>query len=190
MRRKWILTATLCGLWALPLLADQITINEQGGSSGTLPFKVTPGTLILCEGGVVKDPKGKAIGCQSGISDVLQFTQTNIGGVIRSQWTMFSEKEAKADTGAASSPGVEVDLTKIPPIKGNTSFIAETVSEDATETVAFTPAATEPGFALEGGPASYNITSDVPVPEPASLTLVALGLGALGLVSRCKRSRP
>jgi len=55
MRRKWVWTAMLCGLWALPVLADQITINEQGGASGTLPFKVTPGTLVLCEGGVAKN---------------------------------------------------------------------------------------------------------------------------------------
>ena len=64
--------------------------------------------------------------------------------------------------------------------------------ENVNQTFTYRPGVGQPGFALLNNVAvTYDITSDVPVPEPGTLALLAMGLLSIGLVSaftrRCHR---
>jgi hypothetical protein len=55
--------------------------------------------------------------------------------------------------------------------------------------MSYTPTANQPGF-VPGFMATYNITSDFAVPEPASLAMLSLGLATVaGLVWRHRKVR-
>jgi hypothetical protein len=82
------------------------------------------------------------------------------------------------EPGTSAAPGDRVLLIPFP---APFFSIGEPVAEEMTQTLLYTPAPGQPGFALvEGVPVSYAITSDE-VPEPATWLLIATALvGLLG----------
>jgi hypothetical protein len=107
------------------------------------------------------------------ISDVIRFNPSQNGGSLVFYSDSFDGSDALADTGFPTAF-----------YTNNISFTE--VGPEGANGLTYTPVAGQPGFvAGAAGPVTYVIISDSLVPEPCSLTLLAIG-AACGLAS-CRR---
>ena len=107
------------------------------------------------------------------ISDIIRFNPNQNGGSLVFYSDKLDGADALADTGFPNAL-----------YTNNLTFFE--VGPEGANGLTYTPVAGQPGFvAGAAGPATYVITSDSRVPEPCSLTLLALG-AACGLAS-CRR---
>jgi hypothetical protein len=154
------------GAWAVT-----INIDEFQHDTVLLPFVPQQGTLSLCENpSVLLSP----ITCEAPASDTVVFLAGATTGTAL----------LESDLPEPGTPGAPGDRVLLIPFPAPFFSIGEPGAEEMTQTLLYTPALGQPGFALvEGVPVSYAITSDE-VPEPTTWLLVAAGLVRVGRLGR------
>ena len=200
MKRHTILAIVIVAACALvgtsTLLAQGFTItisaDENGhgtlvnsnGFSSALPFALLPdpgpGGLPAAATYGLLNPPGLVAGDLiffevpvNTISDLIRFNPNQNGGSLVFYSDNLNGVDALADTGLPTA------------LYANNITFTE-VGPEGANGLTYTPVAGQPGFvAGAAGPVTYVITSDSRVPEPCSLTLLALG-AACGLAS-CRR---
>jgi hypothetical protein len=200
MKRHTILAIFIVAASALvgtsTLLAQGFTVtisaNENGhgtfvnsnGFSSALPFALLPdpgpGGLPAAATYGLLNPPGLVAGDLiffevpvNTISDIIRFNPNQNGGSLVFYSDNLDGADALADTGFPTA------------LYANNITFTE-VGPEGANGLTYTPVAGQPGFvAGSGGPVTYVITSDSRVPEPCSLTLLALG-AACG-VAICRR---
>jgi hypothetical protein len=145
-----------------------------GGLAGALTYDLlnppgqTAGDLVLLEnGGLVSDIiRFNPSETCSGTTGCLVFYSDNFDGV-----------DSLADIGFPTASYTNIlTVNEVGP-EGNNGFT-------------YTPMAGQPGFvAGAGGPVTYVIQSDSSVPEPSSILLLGIGLGAVIFVCRKRVGR-
>ena len=161
------------------------TLVNSNGFKSALPFALLPdpgpgGLPAALTYGLLNPPglvAGDLILIERGpgapISDLIRFNPNQNGGSLVFYSDNLEGADALADTGFPTAF-----------YTNNTTFFE--VGPEGANGITYTPVAGQPGFvAGAAGPATYIISSDSPVPEPCSLTLLALG-AACGLAS-CRR---
>ena len=150
----------ICTGCAWPLT---INIDEFQNDTVMLPFVPQQGTLSLCEDpSVLLSP----VTCEAPASDTIVFLAGASEGVALLESDL-------PEPGTPAAPGDRVLLIPFP---APLFSVGEPGAENTTQTLLYTPALGQPGFALiEGAPVSYAITSDE-VPETGSWLLLASGL--------------
>jgi hypothetical protein len=176
MARWFLIIAALVSLhpraWAVT-----INIDEFQNDTVMLPFVPQQGTLSLCENpSVLLSP----ITCEAPASDTVVFLAGATTGVALLESDL-------PEPGTPAAPGDRVLLIPFP---APFFSIGEPGAENTTQTLLYTPALGQPGFALVGGaPVSYAITSDE-VPEPATWLLIAAGLVRVACLIRTAPIKP
>lgn len=176
--RTWVvlsvvLTAAIL-LSSRPISASAIVLTESTGTCNqvtgctiALPFSPVTGQVLLLDPDFFNLPL-----------DVITFDSTTDTAVFASD-----NIDGFDDPGDTFSP---------PPPLTNQISLTEPSVETGPETLLYSPAPGEPGYALDavGEPVSYGITSDSgSVPEPSSLLLFASGLISLAAAGRRRGRR-
>jgi hypothetical protein len=181
MARLFIIMVVLVcldsGAWAVT-----INIDEFLNSTVALPFVPQPGTLSLCENpSILLSP----ITCETPASDTVVFLAGTSTGIALLESDL-------PEPGTSGAPG---DRMLLIPFPAPFFSIGEPGAEGTTQTLLYTPALGQPGFALVGSaPVTYAITSDE-VPEPATWLLIAAGLVSITTrgsktIKRARSGRP
>ena len=160
---RWFIIMLVLGSLDPGAWAVTINIDEFQNDTVLLPFVPQQGTLSLCENpSIILRPTS----CEAPVSDTVVFLAGATTGVAL----------LESDLSEPGTPAVPGDRVLLIPFPGPFFSIGEPGAEDTTQTLLYTPALGQPGFALVGGvPVSYAITSDE-VPEPATWLLIATGL--------------
>ena len=154
--------------------AVTIKIDEFQNDTVLLPFAPQQGTLSLCENATVPL---SPITCEAPASDTVVFLAGATTGVALLESDLPEPRTAAA-------PG---DRALGIPFPAPFFSVGEPGAENTTQTLLYTPASGQPGFALvDGVPVSYAITSDE-VPEPATWLLIAAGLMRVAPLMRSAR---
>jgi len=177
-----------------------ITIDENGhgqltnsaGVNETLPFVLLtdpgPGGLTGAETYGLLNPPGLIAGdllIDEGpgvLSDVIRFNPTETCFVGNPGCLVFySDKSDGSDSLA--------DIGFPTALYANALTVNE-VGPEGNNGFTYTPTAGQPGFvAGAGGPVTYVIRSDSSVPEPSSVLLLGIGLGAVIFIYRKRVGR-
>ena len=185
--------------WITPAMATSFTISEASSSytfAGVLSVGFKRGFVVLCEGAVGADK----MSCDSkGISDIVQFTGGVVNGIPAFPGATYtSDPDIGAGGVVTVTPGDNADSMGGPTLPAGASpvvYLAEVLNAAGTG-IDYSPRGNDPGAGQTIIPPplglpnvlDYLIVSDVEMPEPPGLALLAGFVTMLGL-ARWKRVR-
>ena len=162
-----------------------VTFDEFG--NGTTDYQAPTHAM---PSGVIPDPSGGVAG--NALVYLLPFTpiagdlklQENVAGVlVISDVVRFFGQEMIFYSDLDDGPVAPADTGLPGALSTNVVTIPE-VGPEGNNGAVYTPTAGQPGYFNSDFNPTYNLTSDSPVPEPATNALLGLGLAGLGLLKR------